>query len=215
MDLEVVDQARLQVLLGGARPAGDRDVLAAGCRLRLLERRLDAVGDERERRLALDQRLARMVGEDEDGLVEGRLVAPPALPRLIAPRRVVPRALAAEHSAAHDVRADVARGLFDDLRVDVVLARGPAVFLVPGRRGEGPVMKLLAAFSQALVGSHVRPGDEPVEGHRDVEGHSCHRSSCRWSRAWDRRGRPRLIADAVAEQVGHDHLGVLVTCCQV
>src|SRR3712207_7788346 len=42
-----------------------------------------------------------VVGEDEDGSVEGRLVAPPAGPRLV-PRPVT----AAEHPAAHDVGAD-------------------------------------------------------------------------------------------------------------
>ena len=60
-----------QVLLDGARAAGDDDVLVAGRGARLLERGLDAVGDEVERRPALLERLARVVGEHEDGVWNG------------------------------------------------------------------------------------------------------------------------------------------------
>src|SRR4051812_29199865 len=44
VDLQLVEQPSLEVLLGDARAAAHRDVLVAGCLLRLLERRLDAVG---------------------------------------------------------------------------------------------------------------------------------------------------------------------------
>src|SRR5205807_1382054 len=92
---------RCEVLLRDGRPAPERDLLLSGCCPRLFERRLDPVRDEVERRSALHlQRLARMASEDEDGMVEGRIVSPPALPRLVPRSRA-----AAEHVPAHDGRA--------------------------------------------------------------------------------------------------------------
>lgn len=45
VQVQLVEQVRREVLLHGARAAGDRDVLAAGGRTRSLERRVDAIGD--------------------------------------------------------------------------------------------------------------------------------------------------------------------------
>src|SRR5439155_7130283 len=53
VDLQFVEEAGLQVLLSDMRAAGHPDVLLAGCRFGLLERGLDAVGDEGERGPAL------------------------------------------------------------------------------------------------------------------------------------------------------------------
>ena len=102
----LVDEAGGDVLLDrllrhrrSRRPSPPAAALAS------LERGLDPVGDEVEGRPALHlERLALMVGEDEDRDVEGRLLAPPPLPGVLAPG---PGA-AAEHVAAHQDRADVA-----------------------------------------------------------------------------------------------------------
>src|SRR3712207_7687630 len=53
VDLQLVEQPASEVLLGDAGAAADRDVPVAGRRPRLLERRLHALGDERERRSSL------------------------------------------------------------------------------------------------------------------------------------------------------------------
>ena len=105
---------------------------AASSRLR--QRRLDPVGDEVEGRPALHlQRLALVVGEDEDRHVEGRVLAPPAAPGL------VPGAgAAAEHVAPHQHRADVLHRLFDDLAGGVDLAALAAVGLPPGLQLDHP-----------------------------------------------------------------------------
>ena len=47
VDLELVEQAGLQILLDDARTAGQMDVLVAGSRASLLEGSLDAVGRRR------------------------------------------------------------------------------------------------------------------------------------------------------------------------
>jgi hypothetical protein len=52
VEVQLVEQARREVLLHGARAAGDRDVLVAGGGAGLVERRLDPVGHERERGLS-------------------------------------------------------------------------------------------------------------------------------------------------------------------
>src|SRR5439155_1739998 len=80
VDQELVDQPGFQVLLGDVGAAADRDVLVAGRLLGLLERGLDAVGDEGECGAALlRHRLAGVVGEDEDGMVEWRVLSPPGV----------------------------------------------------------------------------------------------------------------------------------------
>jgi hypothetical protein len=96
VQLKLVEQPRPQVLLGDARAARERDVLVAGGRPGLVERGLDALRDERERRASLlDLRLAGVMSEDEDRNAERRLVAPPA----VRPRVVLPRALPAADRA--------------------------------------------------------------------------------------------------------------------
>src|SRR5215218_847078 len=67
---QLVQLPGLQRLLDDARTAADGDVLFAGRRPSLLERGLDAVGDERERGSALLlERLAGVMRDDEDGHV--------------------------------------------------------------------------------------------------------------------------------------------------
>ncbi len=48
MDLQLVDQSGPQELLNGVRTAANRDVLVTGGRLRLINCRLNALGDEGE-----------------------------------------------------------------------------------------------------------------------------------------------------------------------
>ena len=48
VDLQLVDEAGAEVLLHDVRSAGNGDVPVAGGRASLLQRRLDAVGDEGE-----------------------------------------------------------------------------------------------------------------------------------------------------------------------
>src|SRR3954464_10770090 len=79
-DVRFVDQARLEKLAHGGHTAADAHALAAGRALRLLERRVDAVGDEMERRAAAHlEGLARVVREHEDRHVVRRAGAPTTL----------------------------------------------------------------------------------------------------------------------------------------
>src|ERR671931_1696498 len=80
VQLELVDEPSREVLVDDAGAAADEHVLAAGRVPCPVERRLDPVGHERERRVRERERLSLVVREDEHGHVEGRLVAPPSLP---------------------------------------------------------------------------------------------------------------------------------------
>ena len=79
VDLDLVEQAGAQVLLSHLASTRDQHVLLACDGTRLSQRLVDAAGDEVERRAgARDDLLARVMREDEDRHLEGRLVAPPA-----------------------------------------------------------------------------------------------------------------------------------------
>src|SRR5262249_9308266 len=80
---DLVEQACRKILLYDARATADRDVLFGRCGPGLLECRLDAVGDEVERRSSFHlERLARMAGQNEDCVVVWRIVPPVAPPRI-------------------------------------------------------------------------------------------------------------------------------------
>src|SRR4051794_40815967 len=66
-EMQLVDEARLQILADGGDAAADADVTAGGGLARPIERFADAAGDEMEDRAALHlERRALVVGEDED-----------------------------------------------------------------------------------------------------------------------------------------------------
>ncbi len=107
-------------------------------------------GDEVKRRPALHlDRVVRVVGEDKDGSVVRRLLAPPAAP--IAVPLIPDRT---EHVAAHDIRGGaghlVARR---DIRFMPRLAGMPM-----------PLMERKPASTDRVLQALVRPRDEPIDG---------------------------------------------------
>src|SRR5207247_10497172 len=128
--------------------------LRSGAGARLCERAVDPVRDEVERRSALHlQRLARMASEDEDGMVEGRIVSPPALPRLVPRSRT-----AAEHVPAHDGRPGAAEDVLGEPRARVDLAAFLAVALAERLERDQPVVELLTAAPERMLWRLVRAG---------------------------------------------------------
>src|SRR6476469_468794 len=119
-----------------------------------------------------------MMSEDEDGMVEGRIVSPPALPRLAPWARS-----AAEHVAAHDGRAGAAEDVLGEPRARVDLAAFLAVALAERLERDEPIVELLAADPERMLWRLARAGDEAVDRHRDVQLQLAHRSSlCRHAR---------------------------------
>src|SRR5437879_2673574 len=98
-----------------ARPASFHapvlEVSDAGGLSCLFERGLDSVGDEVERGPSLHHHgITRVMGENEHGVVIGRVVAPPARPLLVAPGATADRA---EHVSAHHAGPEVLARFLD------------------------------------------------------------------------------------------------------
>src|SRR6188768_2540549 len=116
--------------------------------------------------------LARMVSEDEDGIVVRRIVSPPALPRL------VPRArAAAEHVPSHDGGAGAGEDVLGERRALVDLPAFLAMALAERLERDQPLVELLTAYAERLLRRLVPAGDKAVDRHRDVQLQLAHRSS--------------------------------------
>src|SRR5947199_8769009 len=105
-----------------------------------------------------------MISEDEDGMVEGRIVSPPALPRFVPGSRA-----AAEHVPAHDGRAGAAEDLLGKRRARVDLAAFLAVALAERFERYQPLVELLTADSERMLQALVGTGDIAVQRHGDVQ----------------------------------------------
>src|SRR5690606_40597007 len=116
---------------------------------RLVVGRADAIRDEGERRpVVASQLLPRMMGDDEDGVLEGRGLAPPAAPGLV----LVPESrAAAEHAATHDRGADVVEHVAHGVVVLAVGAALHAVRLAPRPELHDPLVQVLALAAQRLL----------------------------------------------------------------
>src|SRR5437660_6431950 len=100
-----------------------------------------------------------MVGEDEHGRMEWRVVAPPALPLLVGPRAPLGPKLVASHDLGPDARAPVAGE-------GVVHAGAPsrlALHLVEAARGEEPSMEPATSVSEGCFETLAVTGAETVE----------------------------------------------------
>src|SRR3979411_1673912 len=99
-----------------------------------------------------------MMGEDEHGSMEGRVVAPPAGPLLVGPRAALGPELVASHDLGPDARAPVAGE-------GIVHAAAPswlALHLVEAARGEEPSMEPGAGVSERCFETLTLAGAEPV-----------------------------------------------------
>lgn len=84
--------------------------------------------------------------------------------RVVAPRPVS----ITEYSSAHDNSAGVARGFIENFRITIDLAIGKALAFPLDLRLERPLVDSLATITQRVLDGIIRPGDKPVEGHRDM-----------------------------------------------
>ena len=146
-----------RALLAAARATAEE----LGSPLLFLERPVDrgpqTVGDEVERRAPIHrQRRPRVVREHEDVVAVGRVLPPPAAPRVVRPRAPD----RAEHVASHDGRADP---LIAATEPRVVHAGRAALTAV--RRLPHPEVQSLAADAERVLAALPGTGDEAVERH--------------------------------------------------
>src|SRR4029453_11971497 len=146
VQLELVDEPSRQVLVDDVGAAADEHVLPASRVPCPVERRLDPVGHERERRVRERERLSLVMREHKHGTVEGRPAPPPPLP-LVGPRP----GPTAELPATHDLRADVLKRLLDHPGARVHLAALETVRLAPGAQRDYPIVQPLAAHAERIL----------------------------------------------------------------
>src|SRR5829696_5640611 len=171
VQLQLVDQTGRQVLVDDVGAAADEDVLLAGGLPRLLQGRLDSIGDKGEGRVREDQRLALVVRENEDRLAEGRVLTPPAPPWIVAPCAAGGRT---ELAPPHDLGADIRILLGDHGTADVLLAALHADALAPRLQPGHPVVKPFAALTERVLLALVRAGNVAVQRSRDVHSYLAH-----------------------------------------
>ncbi len=171
VQLQLVEQPGGEIFVDHVRAPADKDVLVTGGRPSLLERGRDAIGHEGVGRVREGQRLSLVMGEDEDRLVEGWIVAPPALPGIVAPGTT---GRWAELAAAHDLGADVRVFLSHDRIAVVLLPALHAVELAPDLEHDEPVVQALTALTEWVLHALVGAGDAAVEGCRDVRSYLAH-----------------------------------------
>ncbi len=159
--MQFIDQAGLQILPDSADAAADLDVLVARGGRRLVERFLDAPGDEVEGRAALhDDRLARVMGEDVSRRMVRRVRTPPAFPGIVRPLA----ADRAEHVAAEDEGAETGHGAGG---IILVYAFRAVVLAHHGAEGAGmeePLEHFRPPLSQGVIQALLRAGAETVHG---------------------------------------------------
>src|SRR3954469_10178234 len=97
--MQLVDQTGAQILSNGGYAAAKADIQSIRCSGRLLERCLNASGNEAKLGTSShSERRTRIMRKHEDRRVIRRLVAPPAFPVLVRPRATN----RAEHVAPQD-----------------------------------------------------------------------------------------------------------------
>src|SRR5215211_7921346 len=161
--VHVVDEPGGKEVADHGGTSAEAYVLAA----RSLAGRLERLGrrsiDEVKRRAALHlNRLARVMGEDEDRCVERRVGTPPALPvRVLVPSGV------AEFPCTHDLDADPRTVLLGEGVVDAAAPAGLADHLAPEPGGEHPLVQPFAGVTERCIVALTFARAEAVE--RDGE----------------------------------------------
>ena len=161
--MHVVDEAGAKILLDGGGASAEANIFTVGGVDGLFECAVNAVGDEVEGGASFhrDGR-AGVVGQNEDGHVVGRGVAPPTFPGVVGPGS----ADGTEHVAAEDPGADVFKAPLDELVIHAGFAAGLAHHLMLGAGGELPIEDLHSADAERVLEALIGTGAVAVEGNR-------------------------------------------------
>jgi hypothetical protein len=150
-------------LLDDGGSASERHVLSSGGFRGLLQRGLDAIGDEMKGRAPLHlERLPGVMGEDEDGVVVWRILPPVARPRIRPPRART----TSEHVATHHGRADVLEPTLHDRCARIDLAALLALHLAKGSEREHHSFSCIPpipnGFSALCSGRATKPSSDII-----------------------------------------------------
>src|SRR5688500_1532135 len=125
---------------------------------------MDPNRNEVKRRVAFHRdRRPGVMRQHEDRNVERRVIAPPALPRVVRPFA----ADRSEHVATENPCTDVLQPARGELIVDAGSAAVFTLHLLEAAGGDKPVMQRLTAHAERIFASLARASAESVE--RDAE----------------------------------------------
>ena len=116
---------------------------------------MDAIRHKVKRRSSISlKRFARIVRNHEDGVMEGRIIPPPALPWVT----LIPRSgVTTKHVASHDRGTDIAPVFLDYLIAFILLAPFHSMLFTPRGERNDPLMQAFSPNSQwvsdTLIGS--------------------------------------------------------------
>src|SRR3954451_5320816 len=114
-EVQLIDEARTEILLDSVGPAANAYVHSLGCIARAIERLVNSARDEIESRSAfhLDGR-ARVMSQDESWNVIGWVVSPPAFPVHVGPGT----ANGSEHVSAENPGAHILEAARSEVVID-------------------------------------------------------------------------------------------------
>src|SRR6185437_5535387 len=186
-EMQLVDQAGAKILTHRLDATTDLHIATIGGALRLVHRRLDALGHEDEGGATFhDDGIAWMVRQHEGRRVIGRIRTPPAPPALVRPRT----ADRSEHIAAKDERAEpvhrtVCISFIDAVRTAALTSHRPE-----GARVEEPLVQFQPTLAERIFKTLLRPCSETIERDRKAcNAHSRHIASTDCN---SRSGQPPL-----------------------
>jgi hypothetical protein len=172
--MHLIYKSCAKILPNSGNPAAKPDILAIRSVNSPFKCGVNAIGDKVEGSAsAHHDRCAWVVGEDEDGSVVRRVVAPPALPAVVGPRP----ADRSKHVAADDPRADVVEAARREIIVNPRRAAIIAKHLLKGTCGKCPFVQRDPADAQWIVEILVGTGTVAIDGYREAVdaklGHLC------------------------------------------
>jgi len=172
--MHLIYKSCTKILPDSGNPAAEPDILTVRSVSSSFKCGVDAIGDKVEGSAsAHGDRCTWVVGEDEDGSVVRRVVAPPALPGVVGPRS----ADRAKHVATDDPCADVVEATRREVIVNPRRAAIIAKHLLKGTCGECPFVQRDPADAKWIVEILVGTGTVAIEGYREAVdaklGHLC------------------------------------------
>jgi hypothetical protein len=158
--MQRVDQSAAEVLPNRRDAAANADVAAPGGSPRLIQRGVNAFGDEPKFRASGHwQGRPRVMGQYKHGCVVRRLVAPPAFPALIRPGTPD----RSEHVSSENPCADIGEGELGHFVVDAGLAVRVSVHPPPDARVEERLHQIGAVDAERILEILIRPGSVAVD----------------------------------------------------
>src|SRR5262245_45378703 len=159
-EMHLVDECGLEVLPDGRDATAQADILPPRGIARPSQRFVDSARDEMEDGAALHlEGRACVMREHEDRSVVRRVVAPPALPGLVAPGATD----GTEHVAAENPCADVLETPGSEIIVDAARATLTAMHPLEAACGKDPFVQRQPTDTEWMIETLLRSGAEAIE----------------------------------------------------